>query len=349
MDLVSIIVPVYNMERYVGFCVDSILAQTYSNIEIILVDDGSTDGSAGICERYKNQDARIKVIHKKNGGVSAARNDGIASCSGDWITFVDSDDYIAPEFIEKLHNAAENKAEISSCCCMVCFDDREFEEHFFSSSKLYTDDKKELYLQMIREDSCRPDKRPVHAGIGIAWGKLYKRELLERASLSFDSRLSQMEDIIFNLRAALYTEGFHYIDEPLYYYRQFHRMLIKNNAYNEKFDAVYGKVTEKMMVFLEETSLLSDNEIMEVFYKESFFRIADTLKKCFLNRARKASTRERREAVRELSQRRANAYVIANASASIFKSRKIRLLLFMLKRKMYTLVVATYRFSKGLT
>ncbi len=115
-DLVSVVVPVYNVERYVGRCIESLIAQTYDNIEIILVDDGSRDQSGAICDRYSGQDQRVVVIHKKNGGLSDARNEGIRQARGKWITFVDSDDYTHPEYVHVLHrNITERRADISVC------------------------------------------------------------------------------------------------------------------------------------------------------------------------------------------------------------------------------------------
>lgn len=104
--LVSIIVPVYNVERYLDECVSSLLSQTYGNIEVILVDDGSTDGSGALCDRMSCKDSRVRVLHKENGGLSDARNYGLREASGEWISFVDSDDYVSPIFIEALLRAA---------------------------------------------------------------------------------------------------------------------------------------------------------------------------------------------------------------------------------------------------
>ena len=104
-DLISVIVPVYKVERYLCRCVDSIIAQTYTNLQIILVDDGSPDGSGAICDDYAAKDSRITVIHKKNGGLSDARNAGLVAACGSYIGFVDSDDYIAVDMYEKLYKA----------------------------------------------------------------------------------------------------------------------------------------------------------------------------------------------------------------------------------------------------
>lgn len=102
MDLVSVVVPVYNVEKYLRRCVDSILAQTYTNLEIILIDDGSSDSCPAICDEYAEKDDRIKVIHKENGGVSSARNAGLRIFSGDYLTFIDSDDFVGEKYIENL-------------------------------------------------------------------------------------------------------------------------------------------------------------------------------------------------------------------------------------------------------
>ena len=115
MPLVSIIVPVYNVEQYLSECVDSVLAQTYTNLEVILVDDGSPDNCGNICEQYKNSDIRVKVIHKENGGLSEARNFGLEVCKGDLIAFIDSDDYISPCFVETMvHAMIKNECQVAA-------------------------------------------------------------------------------------------------------------------------------------------------------------------------------------------------------------------------------------------
>ena len=98
-ELLSIIVPVYNSEKYVSVCIESILKQTYQNIEVILVDDGSTDESGKVCDEFEQADHRVRVFHKKNGGVSSARNLGIEKCRGRYVTFIDSDDFVSEDFI----------------------------------------------------------------------------------------------------------------------------------------------------------------------------------------------------------------------------------------------------------
>ena len=113
-ELISIVVPVYNAENYLEKCINSIIGQTYRNLEIILIDDGSNDNSLSICEKFALQDNRIKVFHQNNGGVASARNKGLSEASGEFIAWVDSDDSIEPEYIEKLYDAVkEYNADIS--------------------------------------------------------------------------------------------------------------------------------------------------------------------------------------------------------------------------------------------
>ena len=120
--LVSVVVPVYKVEKYINKCIDSIINQTYKNLEIILVDDGSPDRCPQICDEYAKKDNRIKVIHKKNSGLGAARNTGIDAAKGEYIGFVDSDDWIMPNMYEEMVNCCENY-QVPICECTISFID----------------------------------------------------------------------------------------------------------------------------------------------------------------------------------------------------------------------------------
>lgn len=113
-ELITVIIPVYNVEKYISKCIESVIEQTYTNIEIIIIDDGSTDGSGKICDRFAAEDARITAIHKENGGLSSARNTGLENLHGNWVTFLDSDDYLGKEAINELHKSVcINNSDIS--------------------------------------------------------------------------------------------------------------------------------------------------------------------------------------------------------------------------------------------
>ena len=168
--MVSVIVPVYKVERYLDKCVESILNQTYKNLEIILIDDGSPDKCGEMCEIWAKKDRRIKVIHKENGGLSDARNAGIEICSGRYVGFVDSDDYIEDEMYEKLLIAiTKENADISTCLSIDEYEGEEAGKLLKSDEYVVLDSQEALNDLMINNDYLR------HA----TWNKLYKRELFD--------------------------------------------------------------------------------------------------------------------------------------------------------------------------
>ena len=168
-SLISVIVPVYRVEKYLDKCVSSIVSQSYGNLEIILVDDGSPDKCGAMCDAWEKKDSRIRVIHKENGGLSDARNAGIEAANGECLMFVDSDDYIAPDMAEKLHTAlVKNEAELSICnfCCVSEEGTEDFEQPNRLQEKLITGEDA-LALLLARGS----------VNYVVAWNKLYKREL----------------------------------------------------------------------------------------------------------------------------------------------------------------------------
>lgn len=168
--LISVIIPIYNISAYLPKCVDSVLNQTYQHLEIILVDDGSTDDCPGICDDYARKDKRIRVIHKKNGGLSDARNKGIELSEGEYITFIDGDDYVEPDMVEYLHHLlAENRADMSVC----------------QYNKVYEETEKVQPVLHIRGMVAVGNEECVKAfftfPIGtVAWGKLYRRSMFSK-------------------------------------------------------------------------------------------------------------------------------------------------------------------------
>ena len=152
MELISVIIPVYNTEKYLRKCIDSFINQTYTNLEIILVDDGSTDLSGKICDEYKKKDSRIIVIHKENGGASDARNVGIEQSTGECITFFDSDDFVDEDYIQYLYNLkSENNSEISVCAYNVSDEDGNI-LFAMKTAKSEALSKEQFFKKMLNED-----------------------------------------------------------------------------------------------------------------------------------------------------------------------------------------------------
>ena len=170
-DLISVIIPVYNVEKYIEKCIYSVINQTYKNIEIILVDDGSTDISGKICDDFEKKDYRIKVIHKKNGGLSDARNVGIDVSTGKYIVFIDSDDYVDKKHIEYLYNMiTKNNADISICQFNIVYENSDIQITDFTKKdtiKIF-DNKKALETMLYNKKFCNS-----------ACTKMYKKELFD--------------------------------------------------------------------------------------------------------------------------------------------------------------------------
>lgn len=169
--LISVVVPIFNVEKYLERCVQSIRCQTYSNIEIILVDDGSTDCSGNICDFYKNQDKRIKVIHKQNGGLSDARNVGIKLAQGEYLTCVDSDDFISTLFVENLWRAVkEGHCDIATSWFV----------EFYEGDIIPKSEKVECKDIQVIDRERFYERLLYQKGVEVsAWGKLYKSELFQ--------------------------------------------------------------------------------------------------------------------------------------------------------------------------
>ncbi len=241
--LVSVIIPVYNVEPYLRICVDSILKQTYSNIEIILVDDGSPDNCPKICDEYSIKDSRVRVIHKTNGGLYAARQTGIEQIRGEYFSFVDSDDYISPDYIEKLLNCAiENNADIVSC------------NFFMVNGKLQTEiyenpglNGKESILKLLQGNLD-----------GYTWLKLIRTEIIKNNIYFKVDKLSMWEDVLFSVELYYYSKKISYISHPLYYYRYNPNSLC--NTFSEQKITDFITAITLIENFLKSKEIISDYE-----------------------------------------------------------------------------------------
>lgn len=241
--LISVIVPVYNVERFLPQCIESICNQTYKNLEIILVDDGSSDCSAKICDDYAALDRRIKVIHKKNGGQGLARNVGIKEAVGRYIAFVDADDTVLPQMYEILYlNLQTSNADISACTRMQIM------ENDMTPDVSYD---VENELKNIRIYSGREATKELLQGHWVfknaVWEKIYKREIFDE--LSFRSVYAEDREIMYKL---LYkAESIVYTDLKLYCYRQRNGSTMLSNWNDYKDNAVYEQ-DEECIKFFEE-------------------------------------------------------------------------------------------------
>ena len=225
IPLLSIIIPVYNVELYLCECIDSILSSTFTNFELLLIDDGSTDSSGIICDDYVQKDSRVKVFHESNGGVSSARNVGIDHAQAEWITFVDADDMVAPTFFENLYKPVIEYSDID----------------FVQAGCTNYEDEKPTTIEQQYDFYVGSDKVKLFNQVrGLTFSKLFKVDILRGNSCLFDEKLHSAEDLQFTLEYILYVKKYAFIPETGYYYRRDNVSSITHTATNYPYkDCLY--------------------------------------------------------------------------------------------------------------
>ena len=209
MPKVSIIIPAYNAEKVLARCIDSVLAQTFTDFELLVMDDGSKDGTAALCDAYAAKDARVRVVHKQNSGVSDTRNQALNLATGEYLQFLDADDWITPEATALfVHAAEENRADLVISDFYRVVDG-------WTARKGSIDE--EGVLSREEFAACMA-KSPADYYYGVIWNKFFRRDLVEKYKLRMDEKLRWCEDFIFNLEYILHTERIFVLRAPTYYY-----------------------------------------------------------------------------------------------------------------------------------
>ena len=221
--LISIIVPVYNTEQYLSKCLDSLINQTYKNIEIICVNDGSTDNSADILNEYDKKDKRVRMISQKNCGLSAARNTGLKNCCGEYVMFLDSDDWIDIDTCEKAYSVMEKyDTDLVLWSYVKEYENISKDKYIFEMDSHYFDAseaKDKIFRRcvgLLKEELHDPSNAD---SIVTAWGKLYKAELIRNIEF-VDTRIIGTEDALFNIYALYNIKSAYYINECKNHYRK---------------------------------------------------------------------------------------------------------------------------------
>ena len=251
---ISFVIPVYNTVNYLDICFNSILKQNYDNWELIIIDDGSFDGSGEKCDQYAKNDSRIRVIHTDNNGVAAARNEGIKHISGDYVLFMDSDDYIEDEAFEYV---------------IPILNKKDYDIVFFDFKKV-TEEGHNLgqSTNMVGESILSKDeafKNLLNYG-GTLWNKLIKYEIIKKNNIKFEQSLKASEDWLFLVEAMGHSSTFYYIDKKIYNYVIRNNSLSRNDniekllAYNE--NVIKG--LEECIYYLENI----DNRYVDIIEKQ---------------------------------------------------------------------------------
>lgn len=251
MRSISVIIPVYNVAPYLKHCIESVLHQTWGNFELILVDDGSLDGSEIICDKYMETDKRVKVIHQRNQGLVAARKKGLFHASGDFIAYVDGDDWIEPTMLEQLYcTMVREDVDIVMC--------GRYEDTGAVSRPVYHGIKPGRYGKQELLEKVYP--RMIVNGAFFEWGifpgmwdKLFKRECLERFQMTVDDRLTMGEDAACTYPCLLNADCIFVLQECLYHYRQTTASMVKQKMNEkqerERFQILYHSVKESFTYY----------------------------------------------------------------------------------------------------
>lgn len=215
---ISVIVPVYNAQKTIKKCIESILVQTYKNLEIILINDGSNDKTEEICEKLVQTDNRIKYYYKENTGVSKTRNFGLEKASGDYISFIDADDFLENNMYEIMIKEINN-ADILICNCFLISDNKKINNDIDIKNNSY-----ENLEEMLKD----VNNKEINRYVNPPWNKLIKREIINNNNILFNSKISLGEDLLFNLTCMKYANKINIINERLYNY------VVTTNGLSEK-------------------------------------------------------------------------------------------------------------------
>lgn len=244
--LISIVVPIYNVEKYLEQCLDSIVNQTYTNLEIILLNDGSKDSSGDICNRYAEKDSRVSVVHKDNEGVSKTRNKGIELSHGDYVMFVDSDDWLDLDMCEQLMNAITLYNVDMAMCTYV----REYPEK--SIPKLLHSDDVVFSGIEFRRKLCGPMGKELNKpenmdSYNSTWGKLYPVSSAKKHFFTDLKEIGVAEDLLYNIEFAADINNVVYINQPMYHYRKnvvTSITAVYKPKLGEQLERLYSKISE---------------------------------------------------------------------------------------------------------
>lgn len=229
MPEISVVIPVYNVEIKIQRCLNSLKNQSFSDFEVILINDGSTDQSGKICDKYAANDKRFRVIHQNNQGVSVARNIGITIANGKYITFIDSDDYVSRDFLYKLYGAiCSSDADMVMSNYYMSFSDRDdvYMEHGYRNGNILKKDEiKNIFYKHIKENDCT-------VGYFCLWNKLYRSSLIKENHIFLNEDMSFGEDMLFVMQCLKFCEKIAFIEEALYYYEMIENGLFSSYRRN---------------------------------------------------------------------------------------------------------------------
>ncbi len=326
-EKVSIIVPVHNMEKYLDQCVQSLVQQSYCNIEIILVNDGSSDDSAAICRKYAEYDPRVIYVEQRNQGTAAARNAGMERAIGTWIMFVDADDWLPENAVAALA-ACANEYDIVIGDYYCVSDDKVRWEHFFRQD--VSDEDKVSPLWLIGNAlGCPAYGLDSGCNIGVPWARLFRMAFLVENGISSPVGLKRMQDTVLNIRAFLCSPRVGYCPQPVYYYRVWDR------SASRAYDPYFADTAANLLKCIREpVGGNADPKIRELYGFKAVSLFMETINLYYCHKDCPLSLREKLQGLKTLCECPANTALLKEYNRSLF-GMKTRVLLWMLAHRSY--------------
>lgn len=337
---VSIIVPVYKPDlNLLKKCLDSLIEQSYNHLEILLIDDNNNYDETGFyLEDYAKDFKNIKVLHKKNGGVSSARNLGLNYVTGDYVVFVDADDFLESDAIEKLLNAAKvNEADFVMASCYVHVNKNKYINHFYPKEMINTVDIEDLLLQTLSKgySSYIPD----YVGVGVPWAKLFKTDIIKTNNISFNEKMTKYEDLDFLFKYMHYIDKLINLRSPIYNY------LVLGSSLSHGFNKNIFELTKASLNELEKTVHKYYSDVMiESTRIKKINEINSVFKQYILNSNNKMKISEK---LHYLSIILNDSYFLQNSLLrEDMMTKKEKIIYFLIRKKMKVLLLILFSIVK---
>lgn len=336
-ELVSVIIPVYNCEKYISDCVLSLVNQTYDDIEIILIDDGSTDLSAERCRSLEKQYTNVHYYYQKNGGAASARNNGLSHASGEFILFVDGDDQTDAELIQRLYDEMDDNTDVVCCSYEILGTNKEEKMFPNRMSASSIKEKEPFYLQLM--DYTYAHDPSNSTAIGVPWGKLIRKSVIDENKIRFDVGLRRMQDNIFVMELFYSARKIIYIPEFLYLYRVDH---INSYNYVSYSPEVYLGVLNRRDTFFQSHPDLITPQISDYLYKEHLNYLMMSIH--YIVAKNEGDKKKKINSIKELCNNNIYKKVLrAKPTSSVSSKQKVQWTMY--KLHMYSALYNAYKFK----
>lgn len=342
MEKISIIIPVYNVkEIFFKKCIESLINQTVSNIEIILINDGSTNNSPQLCDQYAKKDSRIKVFHQQNQGVSVARNKGIDEATGEWITFVDPDDWVEIDMCEKLiGNLKDKNCDILIFSCFEVYENK-INKILWNNKKIYNFTQNEH--EMLQNNILNYNENFMPSYFGAVWGNLYRRKFINDNKIRFIPGLTKAQDTVFNLYALEYAKKIKYLNEAMYYYR--HNESSVCYRYNSNIDEPLIKLLNEIRKFMEIFEKDKNEMFMMAYYQKTLVTLIENLKLNYFHKNNKNKSLVNKKNLNYLISQEPYYNMLHNIDFQKLSFKK-KLIIYLIKSKQFYLLKLLFKINE---